>query len=58
MDTALGIGIVMTSVFTLPTSLAANVSIWALTAVRVAEGFFEVSQRVKIPRLRAKAYRT
>ena len=41
----LGIGIVMTSVLTLLTPVAAYVGLWALIAVRVAEGFFEVSQR-------------
>ena len=38
-----GIGIVMTAVLTLLTPVAAYLSIWALIAVRVAEGFFEVS---------------
>ena len=38
-----GIGVVMTSVFTLLTPLAANHSVWLLVAVRVLEGFFEVS---------------
>ena len=33
----------MTAVLTLLTSVAAYLSIWALIAVRVAEGFFEVS---------------
>jgi MFS family permease len=37
-----GIGIVMTAVLTLLTPIAAYLSIWALIAVRVAEGFFEV----------------
>ena len=44
----LGIGIVMTSVLTLLTPAAAYVGLWALIAVRVAEGFFEVSQRIKL----------
>lgn len=44
----LGIGIVMTSVLTLLTPAAAYVGLWALIAVRVAEGFFEVSQRRKL----------
>ena len=38
-----GIGVVMTSVFTLLTPLAANHSVWLLVAVRVLEGFFEVN---------------
>ena len=38
-----GIGVVMTSVFTLFTPLAANHSVGLLIAVRVLEGFFEVS---------------
>ena len=42
-----GIGIVMTAVFTLFTPLAAYWHIGALIAVRVAEGFFEVSENVK-----------
>lgn len=37
-----GIGIVMTAVLTLLTPVAVYLSIWALIAVRVAEGFFEV----------------
>ena len=37
-----GIGIVMTSVLTLFTPLAAETNVWLLVAVRVAEGFFEV----------------
>ena len=37
----------MTSVLTLLTPVAAYVSVWALIAMRVAEGFFEVSQRMK-----------
>ena len=37
-----GIGIVMTAVLTLLTPLAAQVSVWALVALRVAEGMFEV----------------
>lgn len=38
-----GVGIVMTSVFTLLTPLAADTSVWVLVAVRILEGFFEVS---------------
>ena len=38
----------MTAVLTLLTPVAAYFSIWALVAVRVAEGFFEVSQDVKV----------
>ena len=37
-----GIGIVMTAVLTLLTPVAADLSMWALIAVRAAEGFFEV----------------
>ena len=37
-----GIGIVMTAVLTLLTPLAAQVSVWALVVLRVAEGLFEV----------------
>ena len=37
----------MTSVLTLLTPVAAYISVWALIAVRVAEGFFEVSQGMK-----------
>lgn len=37
-----GIGVVMTSVFTLVTPLAALSSVKLLIAVRVLEGFFEV----------------
>ena len=40
-----GIGIVMTSVLTLFTPLAAETNVWLLVAVRVAEGFFEVSAK-------------
>ena len=43
-----GIGVVMTSVFTLLTPLAANHSVWLLVAVRVLEGFFEVSIAIKV----------
>ena len=39
-----GIGTVMTAVLTLFTPLAAYIGLWALIIVRVAEGFFEVSQ--------------
>ena len=45
-----GIGVVMTSVFTLLTPLAANHSVWLLVAVRVLEGFFEVSIDVVLRR--------
>ena len=38
-----GVGVVMTSVFTLFTPLAAFTNVWLLVAVRVFEGFFEVS---------------
>ena len=37
-----GIGIVMTAVLTLLTPLAAQISVWALVALRVLEGIFEV----------------
>lgn len=37
-----GVGVVMTSVFTLLTPLAATFSVGFLIAVRVLEGFFEV----------------
>ena len=37
-----GIGIVMTSVLTLFTPLAAETSIWLLVALRIMEGFSEV----------------
>lgn len=37
-----GIGIVMTAVLTLLTPVAAQVSVWALVALRVLEGMFEV----------------
>ena len=37
-----GIGIVMTSVLTLLTPIAADISVWCLVAVRVLEGLFEV----------------
>ena len=37
-----GVGIVMTSVLTLFTPLAAETSVWLLVAIRAAEGFFEV----------------
>ena len=40
-----GIGIVMTSVLTLFTPLAAETNVWLLVAVRIAEGFFEVLAR-------------
>ena len=34
----------MTAVLTLLTPVAADLSLWALIAVRAAEGFFEVSR--------------
>ena len=37
-----GVGIVMTSVLTLLTPLAAEFSVWMVVAVRVLEGLFEV----------------
>ena len=37
-----GVGVVMTSVLTLLTPLAAEFSVWMLVAVRVLEGMFEV----------------
>ena len=40
-----GIGIVMTAVLTLLTPLAAHISVWALVALRVVEGMFEVHIR-------------
>lgn len=43
-----GVGIVMTAVLTLLTPAAAYLSIWALVAVRVAEGFFEVSYQFAV----------
>jgi len=36
-------GVLMTSLITLFTPLAADVSVWLLVAVRVLEGLFEVS---------------
>ena len=39
-----GIGIVMTAVLTLLTPVVAYISVWLLIAVRVLEGFFEVSE--------------
>ena len=41
-----GVGIVMTAALTLLTPAAAYLNMWALVAVRVAEGFFEVSQSI------------
>jgi len=38
-----GMGVLMTSLITLFTPLAADVSVWLLVAVRVLEGLFEVS---------------
>ena len=37
-----GVGIVMTAILTLLTPVAADFNVWALIAVRAAEGFFEV----------------
>ena len=37
-----GMGVVMTSVLTLLTPLAADFSVWMLVAIRVLEGMFEV----------------
>ena len=36
------VGILMTAVLTLLTPTAADISVWALVALRVCEGFFEV----------------
>ena len=38
-----GVGIVMTSILTLLTPIAADISVWVLVALRVTEGIFEVS---------------
>ena len=38
-----GMGIVMTSVLTLLTPIAADISVWMLVALRVLEGIFEAS---------------
>ena len=38
-----GVGVVMTSLLTLLTPLAAFTNIWLLVTVRVLEGFFEVN---------------
>ena len=38
-----GLGILMTAVLSLLTPLAASTSVWALVALRVLEGLFEVS---------------
>ena len=38
-----GTGVLATSLLTLITPVAADLSVWALIAVRVLEGFFEVS---------------
>ena len=40
----MGVGILATSVLTLLTPVAANLSVWALVAVRVLEGLFEVRE--------------
>ena len=39
-----GVGVVMTSLLTLFTPLAAFTNVWLLVAVRVMEGFFEVRE--------------
>ena len=39
-----GVGVLMTALLTLLTPAAAGISVWALVALRVAEGFFEVMQ--------------
>lgn len=44
-----GIGVGVTAIFTLITPAAANLGIWALIAVRVIEGFFEVSSEIILP---------
>ena len=41
-----GIGVVMTSFFTLLTPFAAAINVWLLVAVRIVEGFFEVREFV------------
>ena len=38
-----GVGVLMTAILTLFTTVAAEKSIWLLVALRVLEGFFEVS---------------
>ena len=38
-----GVGVVMTAILTLFTTVAAEKSVWLLVALRVLEGFFEVS---------------
>lgn len=43
-----GIGVGATAILTLVTPVAANWSIWALIAVRVIEGFFEVILEVML----------
>ena len=40
----MGVGVLATSVLTLLTPVAANLSVWALVAVRVLEGLFEVRE--------------
>lgn len=37
-----GVGVLMTALLTLLTQAAADLSVWALVALRVTEGFFEV----------------
>lgn len=42
-----GVGVVMTAVLTILTPLAADISVWALVALRAMEGFFEVKVNLK-----------
>jgi len=44
-----GVGIVVTSILTIFTPLAADTSVWLLVALRVLEGLFEVSSVVLFP---------
>ena len=46
-----GVGVVVTSILTLFTPLAADTSVWLLVALRVLEGLFEVSSVVLFPQL-------
>ena len=43
-----GVGVVMTSVLTLFTPLAAFTNVWFLVVVRVLEGFFEVIESASL----------
>ena len=43
-----GVGVVMTSLLTLFTPLAAFTNVWLLVAVRILEGFFEVCMKLII----------